>query len=370
MRVPRTPLSQPALHEWAARVARGESGTPNDAGTAAAVEGSDETGASVASGASGASGAAATPDGSAPGPIAGWTVLVPRPAGVASPAAAALATAGARALVVPLIETVPPDDPTELDDLLLALGSGWYAWLAVTSAAAVPVLVDRAAEVGQPLPELVADGGVRVAAVGPGTARALEAVGLHVDLRPSGASTADALLAAWPAPAADAPAHVLFPRGDLAAATLADGLRARGWEVDDVVAYRTVRAAPPPDEVRRAWSDGSIRAALLTSASTVRALVDALGAPPDGTLLVAIGPSTARQAERLGLPLAAVATEQTMTGLVDALVGAARAHAPTDTAANAPCAEAAGPAAGRRPAPDARASRVTNPQPPTPEETP
>ncbi|MDM7854930.1 uroporphyrinogen-III synthase [Cellulomonas alba] len=292
MRVPRTPLSQPALTAWADRVARGEIDP-------------------------------------AASPIAGWPVLVPRPSGASSPAVAALAAVGAEPLVVPLIETVPPDDPTELDDLLLALGSGWYGWLVVTSAAAVPVLVDRAAEVGQPLAELVADGRVHVAAVGPGTERALRAAGVAVDLVPAGASSAAALLDAWPAPEPERPTHVLFPRGDLAAATLADGLRARGWDVDDVVAYRTVPAAAPPDDVRTAWSDGTVRAALLTSASTVRALVDALGAPPPGTLLVAIGPSTAREAERLGLPLAAVATEQTMAGLVDALVGAAAHAIPT-----------------------------------------
>ncbi|WP_148090474.1 uroporphyrinogen-III synthase, partial [Cellulomonas algicola] len=146
--------------------------------------------------------------------------------------------------------------------------------------------------------------------------------------------TARALVASWPAlpsgrdstTSADGttgPAQrVLFPRGDLAAPTLADGLRARGWQVDDVVAYRTVPAAPPSAEVRAAWADGSIGAALLTSASTVRELVAQLGAPPAGTALVAIGPTTAAEVERLGLPLAGVAQEQTMTSLVAALASA------------------------------------------------
>ncbi|QHT57704.1 uroporphyrinogen-III synthase [Cellulomonas sp. H30R-01] len=263
-----------------------------------------------------------------PGPLAGWRVLVPRPAAGVSPAAVALAAAGADAVVVPLVETVPPEDPTPVDDALLALGAGWYGWLVVTSQAAVPVLELRAARAGRTLAAIVGDAGVRVAAVGPGTARALREAGVTPSLVPSGESTARALVATWPALPSTAdggtgPAQrVLFPRGDLAAPTLADGLRARGWQVDDVVAYRTVPAAPPLAEVRAAWADGSIGAALLTSASTVRELVAQLGAPPAGTALVAIGPTTAAEVERLGLPLAGVAQEQTMTSLVAALASA------------------------------------------------
>ncbi|GEK21965.1 uroporphyrinogen-III synthase [Cellulomonas xylanilytica] len=253
-------------------------------------------------------------------PLSGWRVLVPRPSAGRSPAVVALAAAGAEAVVVPLIETVPPEDPTELDDALLALESGWFGWLVVTSAAAVPVLVDRAQESAGSLPQLLADGHVRVAAIGPGTARALEEVGVEPDLVPRGRSTSRGLVEAFPAPTG--PARVLFPRGDLAATTVVDGLQERGWDVADVVAYRTVSAAPPPPDVREAWTDGTIRAALLTSASTVRELASQLGSPPTSTLMIGIGPSTAAEAARLGLPLAGIATEQTMLGMVDALTRA------------------------------------------------
>lgn len=253
-------------------------------------------------------------------PLSGWRVLVPRPSAGRSPAEVALAAAGAEAVVVPLIETVPPEDPTELDDALLALESGWFAWLVLTSAAAVPVLVDRAQESAGSLTQLLADGQVRVAAIGPGTARALRDAGVEPDLVPRGQSSSRALVEAWPEPAE--PARVLFPRGDLAAVTVTEGLRRRGWDVTDVVAYRTVSAAPPPADVREAWTDGTIRAALLTSASTVRELAARLGTPPTTTLMIGIGPSTAAEAARLGLPLAGIATEQTMLGMVDALTRA------------------------------------------------
>ncbi len=318
----------------------------------------------------------ATPAAPLAAPLAGWRVLVPRPTAGQSGAAVALAAAGAEPVLVPLIAIDPPADTGRVDDALLALGAGWYRWLVVTSGAAVPVLDTRATATGRPLATLVADGTVQVAAVGPGTARALRDAGVGTDLTPRGPSTGANLAAQWPPapgqhgrtdphdgylqhgprhhaptaghpPTADhpadhptdhpadgtRPARVLFARGDLAASTVADGLRARGWQVDEVVAYRTVPAPPPPDDVRDAWRTGALHAALLTSASTVRALVEHLGPPPPGTLLVAIGPTTAAEVRRLGLPLAATADEQTMAGLVAALVAAAH---PSDGLVAAP----------------------------------
>lgn len=265
--------------------------------------------------------------------VAGWPVLVPRPAAGSSAAEVALAAVGAVPVVVPLVETVPPADPAPLDDALLALGAGWYPWLVVTSAAAVPVLQARAEAAGRSLADLVGEGRAAVAAVGPGTARALRGAGVEAGLVPRGPSTAASLVAAFPAavPRDGRPARVLFPRGDLAAPTLADGLRRRGWQVDEVIAYRTVDAPPPPEDVRAAWASGEVRAALLTSASTVRRLDETLGRPPAGTLLVAIGPTTRAELDARGLPVAAVAEQQTMAGIVAALVAAATAPG-TETA--------------------------------------
>ncbi|MBO0898798.1 uroporphyrinogen-III synthase [Cellulomonas sp. zg-ZUI199] len=287
----------------------------------------------------------------AAGALDGWRVLVPRPpldpapaagasaaghpdtpdalAPAVSPAAIALRAAGAEPVVVPLVRTQPVDDQGPLDDALLALGAGWYPWLAVTSQAAVAVLADRAAAHDDGLAALVARGGARVAAVGPGTARALRALGVRVDVVPPVRSTAADLVVALLAAAAGAPPlrpgdaptgpRVLFPRGDLAAGTLADGLRAAGWAVDDLVVYRTTPAGPPDAAVARAWADGDVHAALLTSASSVRALLDHLGTPPPATRVVVIGPSTADEARRRGLRVDAVADQQTLAGLVDAL---------------------------------------------------
>lgn len=278
----------------------------------------------------------------ASGPLTGWRVLVPRPpldptptppspasrrsspAGGFSPAAVALLAAGGEPLVVPLVRTVPVDDLSPLDDALLALGAGWYSWLTVTSQAAVAVLAEQAAAHDDGLAALVERGGARVGAVGPGTARALEGLGVRVDVVPPVRSTAvdlvAALVAAAPGTRPDAGPRTLFPRGDLAAPTLADGLTAAGWAVDDLVVYRTVPAGPPDPQVADAWAGGDVHAALLTSASSVRALLDHLGPPPPATRVVVIGPSTETEARRMGLRVDAVAGRQTLAGLVDALV--------------------------------------------------
>ncbi|OZB50728.1 MAG: hypothetical protein B7X40_01290 [Cellulomonas sp. 14-74-6] len=266
------------------------------------------------------------------GPLEGLRVLVPRPASGSADAEAALRVAGAEPVVVPLVRTEAVDDPTVLDAALADLRAGRYAWLAVTSAAAVGALVGRALESAEALGDVVAR--TKVAAVGPATARALATVGVTADL--VGTSGARALADAWPTPDV-AGARVLFTRGDLAGPELVDGLRAGGWAVDDVVAYRTVPAGPAPDDVVAAWRDGSISAALLTSPSTVRALAARLGPPPSGTLLACIGPTTADAARDADLPVAVVAPERTMTALVGALADAvAAAHGDAPPAPAAP----------------------------------
>jgi uroporphyrinogen-III synthase/uroporphyrinogen III methyltransferase/synthase len=300
------------------------------------------------------------------GALAGLSVLVPRETPGPDPLVIALHAAGARAEVVPLIQTVPPADPTELDDALLALEVGYYGWVAVTSAAAVPVLEDRAEETGHTLPGLLA--GVRVAAVGGTTARALRETGVGVDLVPVGPSSAATLLRAWP-PAGDAPARVLLPLGDLAAPTLADGLTAHGWPVDVVVAYHTVPGPAPEPEVRRSWAAGDVGAVLLTSGSTARNLVTMLGAPPAGTLVCCIGESTAAEARRAGLPVHAVAADQTPGGLVAALAEAvARNRAPDAGPPHpgtppGPAAHPAAPAGAPDPAAAPPAARPAAPSP-------
>ena len=74
-----------------------------------------------------------------------------------------------------------------------------------------------------------------------------------------------------------------------------------GWEVDDVTAYRTVRATPPPAPTREAIKTGKFDAVVFTSSSTVRNLVGIAGKPHASTVIAVIGPATAKTAEEHGL---------------------------------------------------------------------
>ncbi|MDQ2783189.1 MAG: uroporphyrinogen-III synthase, partial [Actinomycetota bacterium] len=92
-----------------------------------------------------------------------------------------------------------------------------------------------------------------------------------------------------------------------------------GWEVDDVTAYRTVRAAPPAPEVRDAIKSGAYDAVVFTSSSTVRNLVGIAGKPNPSTVVAVIGPATAKAAEDAGLRVDVLAPTASSDALVDAL---------------------------------------------------
>ena len=105
--------------------------------------------------------------------------------------------------------------------------------------------------------------------------------GVKPDLVPSGEQSAAGLLEDWPPydPVFDPIDRVFLPRADIATETLVAGLVELGWEVDDVTAYRTVRASPPPADTREAIKGGGFDAVLFTSSSTVRNLVGIAGKP-------------------------------------------------------------------------------------------
>jgi uroporphyrinogen III methyltransferase/synthase len=113
--------------------------------------------------------------------------------------------------------------------------------------------------------------------------------------------------------------RVFLPRADIATDTLAAGLAELGWEVEDITAYRTVRAAPPPAEVREAIKTGGFDAVLFTSSSTVRNLVGIAGKPHHTTIVACIGPQTAKTAEEHGLRVDVLAGTSTLHGLVEAV---------------------------------------------------
>jgi uroporphyrinogen III methyltransferase/synthase len=256
-------------------------------------------------------------------PLFGWKVLVPRTKDQAGPLSDRLASYGAVPVEVPTIAVEPPRTPQAVDRAIRGLVQGRYAWVALTSVNAVKAIREKIEELGLDARALA---GVKIACVGDQTAAAVEAWGLRPDLLPSGEQSSEGLLADWPQYDAtyDALDRVLLPRADIATETLAAGLLERGWQIDDVTAYRTVRAAPPPAETREAIKAGGFDAVVFTSSSTVRNLVGIAGKPHASSIIAVIGPQTAKAAAELGLRVDVTAPSPSATVLADALAAFGR----------------------------------------------
>lgn len=240
--------------------------------------------------------------------LAGRTLLLPN-TDAADRLAHAAEELGARTVTAQLIRHAT-DSPTDALDAALRAASA-VDWVALTSATTVAVLAERAAALGTTTAQLLA--GPRVAVVGQATGAALAAHGVEADLVPPTRSSAVDLLAVWPA----GTGTVLVPRSEIAAPTLVAGLRERGWDVRDVVAYRTLPVTQPDPAVAEMLDGGGIDVVVLTSGSTASAFAALYGTTTPARVC-AIGESTADAARRAGLPVHAVADHQTTAGLLAA----------------------------------------------------
>lgn len=251
-------------------------------------------------------------------PLFGWRVLVPRTKDQAASLSARLRTYGAHGEEVPTISVEPPRSPQQMDRSIRGLVEGRYEWVAFTSVNAVRAVREKFDEYGL---DARAFSGLKVAAVGETTSGALQSWGIEPDLVPTGEQSAAGLAAEWPPydDVLDPINRVFLPRADIATETLSAALTDAGWEVEDVTAYRTVRAAPPPAETRDAIKTGKFDAVVFTSSSTVRNLVGIAGKPHSSTILAAIGPQTAKTCEEHGLRVDAVAPQPSAVELADAL---------------------------------------------------
>lgn len=292
-------------------------------------------------------------------PLFGRTVVVTRARAQASPFAHRLRTLGAEVIEAPTIEVVEASDGGEALRSATA-DIGRYDWLVLTS-------VNGVARTMANLPDARALAGVKVAAIGATTAEALANHGIVADLVPD-SFVAEGLADVFPAPrippiepdASGAPSpladvgssggpsggrdrvteaegstdvgrgdgrgaggskggRVLLARAEVARVELPDALRAMGWQVDDVPAYRTAAAAVSDEVAERiAGAD----AVTFMSSSSVTNLVGAVGVERIPSVVASIGPITSATARKAGLEVTVEATPHTMDALLDTLVEA------------------------------------------------
>jgi uroporphyrinogen III methyltransferase/synthase len=299
-------------------------------------------------------------------PLFGKRVLVTRARDQAGGTAAQLREHGAEPVVIPTIEIRPPSDPGPLAAAIRALRDGGYAWALFTSANGVEHAWAAIAAAGG---DARAFGSAKLAAIGPATARALEAHGLRpdvvareyrgeqlaidvlsamglgrgaagnetdfrgaagneTDFRGAAGNETDFRGAAGNETVGEGGPgggpRVLLARAAKARDVLPEALRAAGCRVDVVAAYET--HAPPEETAAALTSEleaGRIDAVTFTSSSTVENLCDRLG-PRSAELLqrtrvASIGPITTGTAEARGLRVDVTAAQYTVRGLIEAL---------------------------------------------------
>ncbi len=247
-------------------------------------------------------------------PLHGARVVLTRPEGRIGPLAEALAEYGAEVIGLPLQRIGPPADGGAA--LAARLGElPAFDWLAFTSVEAVEAVLSRVRD-GRAL------AGPRLAVVGPASEAALARRFLVADLRPpAGAERASGLASAFPDPPGDRPGRVLFPRAAQARPELPDGLRAKGWEVVEVEAYRT-EPVPLEDLPSKALEEARTADAVVLAAPSAAARYRELFGPEASPRVVCLGPTTAAAAAGLGLAVQAVAARPEPAAVASALASA------------------------------------------------
>jgi len=240
-------------------------------------------------------------------------ILVTRPRIQADPFVNGLRAAGFEPIYFPVIEIQPIEDSPELVEAFKVIDK--YDWIVFTSVNAVDVVFNK---FSAPLKKNGA--GVKVAAIGPKTAGALQARGVTPDFVPE-EYVAEAIL---PGLGDLVGKWVLLPRAEIARKALPEAIVKAGGTAHEIAVYKTLPAQPTAEGLAAMRSGVDI--VTFTSPSTVvnflamagRNGLDPLHLPGD-PLFVCIGPITAQAAREEGLVDLVVAGEYTTEGIIQAL---------------------------------------------------
>ena len=251
-------------------------------------------------------------------PLFGVKVLITRPRGQTEPLRSKLRELGADVLLQPAIEIAPPENWQAVDDVLARLHD--FNWLVFSSVNGVEHLLRRLLSAHGDLRML---GGLRIAAIGPGTAEQLAAFHLKADLVPSeyrAEALADELAAAA------AGERVLLIRASRGREVLAERLSASGVHIEQVVVYQSRDVTSPDAAVADLLRHGRIDWITVTSSAIARALTSMFGKELRRTRLASISPVTSAVLRELGSEPAAEADVYTMEGVVDAILRESNWH--------------------------------------------
>lgn len=258
-------------------------------------------------------------------PLFGKTIVITRARKQASELRGQLEGLGARVIEFPTIAIQPPHNPQEIRAELKSLLT--YDWVIFTSPNGVEYTMKSLLDASL---DARAFSGVKIAAIGPATAQALEHYGLVADLIPP-QFVAESIFEALQTVEPDlSQKRFLLPRADIAREMLTVALETAGAYVKQLPVYQTVLSIEGADieSLKAQLQAHTIDAITFSSSSTVTNFAQRLSAllheDPhllDGVTLASIGPITSNtlleQFGRVDLE----ATSYTIPGLVRCLTG-------------------------------------------------
>lgn len=249
-------------------------------------------------------------------PLAGKRVVLTRASEQATELARRLQRMGAEVLLMPTVQFAPPENWSAVDAAIAQLDQ--FDWILLTSMNAVRFFIRRT---HLSRAKATALGHAKVGVVGPGTAILSQAEGLRVDFvakKGTGESLAKELAASIGG------CRILLPRSDRADDRLPALLREAGADVTEVVAYRTVKPETLEPEALGRLRRGEVDTIVFASPSAFHNLCDVVPTEEVAKLservqFTAIGSTTAKALESVGVRVAIQAKEASAESLADAI---------------------------------------------------
>jgi uroporphyrinogen III methyltransferase/synthase len=246
-------------------------------------------------------------------PLLGKRIVVTRTRKQASVLNNKLRVLGAHVIELPTIRIEPPTNLREFAELVQDAHT--YDWIVFTSANGVEAFFDIFFKLYDDVREI---GGVRLAAIGPGTAQRVKDFHLHIDLQPE-EFIAEAVVREFKKQGSIENVRLLVVRAEKARDVLPKELSAAGAIVDEAFAYRTVPETRDTSGAQRQLAQGGADLITFTSSSTVENFF-ALGLPwPKGMHIASIGPITSRTVRDQGHNVDVEARRHDIDGLVQAI---------------------------------------------------
>jgi len=247
-------------------------------------------------------------------PLFGRRIVVTRPVSSSDALRNRLSELGAEIMSVPTIRSDTPTRSRELVECILGIGE--YDWIVFTSARGVEAFFDAFFKAFNDIRSL---GNLRIAAVGPATAKKLQDLHLVVDAVPA-SFKADQITNAIQEHESIENIRILLARAEVANMDLPKDLESKGAIVDDVACYRTIAETEDPFGMGEKLQNDGADWLTFASGSAVESFHDRFDLPdlletyPE-MKVASIGPETSKALNDLGVPPTLEAKRHTGVGL-------------------------------------------------------